>query len=156
MMWLEWAAGRISFIRDYRHVRYVIDDAELVLAPNAAPPGDQDGEDKPGRVDPGVLPENVPEHSMELVIIARFHARGGNEEAVAVALRAQVPKARNEPGCLEIGAYASTRDPRLFFIHSRWLDEAAFDLHAPLPHTLQFVEEMEGLIDHSVDVSRNR
>jgi RNA polymerase sigma-70 factor (ECF subfamily) len=33
MMWLEWADGRIRFIRDYRYVRYVIADAELVLAP---------------------------------------------------------------------------------------------------------------------------
>ncbi len=40
LMWLEWTDGRISFIRDYKYVRYVIDDAELVLAPNAAPPGE--------------------------------------------------------------------------------------------------------------------
>ena len=33
MMWLEWADGRIQFIRDYRYVRYVIADAELALAP---------------------------------------------------------------------------------------------------------------------------
>ena len=39
LMWLEWTDGRISFIRDYRYVRYVIDDAELVLAADAAPPG---------------------------------------------------------------------------------------------------------------------
>lgn len=32
MMWLEWQDGRISFIRDYRHVTYVAADAELVLA----------------------------------------------------------------------------------------------------------------------------
>jgi RNA polymerase sigma factor (sigma-70 family) len=32
LMWLEWTDGRISFIRDYRYVRYVVDDAELVLA----------------------------------------------------------------------------------------------------------------------------
>jgi RNA polymerase sigma-70 factor (ECF subfamily) len=31
MMWLEWRDGRISFIRDYRYVRYVIADAELLL-----------------------------------------------------------------------------------------------------------------------------
>ena len=43
LMWLEWADGRISFIRDYRYVRYVIDDAELVLAPDAAASGDQAG-----------------------------------------------------------------------------------------------------------------
>jgi RNA polymerase sigma factor (sigma-70 family) len=36
LMWLEWTDGRISFIRDYRHVRYVVDDAELVLASDTA------------------------------------------------------------------------------------------------------------------------
>ena len=39
-MWLEWTAGRISFIRDYRYVRYVVDDAELILPPDTAPPGE--------------------------------------------------------------------------------------------------------------------
>jgi RNA polymerase sigma factor (sigma-70 family) len=37
IMWLEWRDGRISFIRDYRYVRYVVADAELVLAPGAGP-----------------------------------------------------------------------------------------------------------------------
>lgn len=35
MMWLEWRDGRISFIHDYRHVRYAAADAELTLAPEA-------------------------------------------------------------------------------------------------------------------------
>jgi hypothetical protein len=34
-MWLEWRRGRISFIHDYRYVRYVTADAELTLAPEA-------------------------------------------------------------------------------------------------------------------------
>jgi RNA polymerase sigma factor (sigma-70 family) len=40
LMWLEWTDGRISFIRDYKYVRYVIDDAELIFAPDTAPPGE--------------------------------------------------------------------------------------------------------------------
>jgi RNA polymerase sigma factor (sigma-70 family) len=40
LMWLEWRDGLISFIRDYKYVRYVIDDAELVLSPDAASPGE--------------------------------------------------------------------------------------------------------------------
>ena len=43
LMWLEWKDGRISFIRDYRYVRYVVDDAELVLAPDVEPTGDGAG-----------------------------------------------------------------------------------------------------------------
>jgi RNA polymerase sigma factor (sigma-70 family) len=40
MMWLEWRDGRITFIRDYRYVRYAIADAELALAANViAEPG---------------------------------------------------------------------------------------------------------------------
>jgi RNA polymerase sigma factor (sigma-70 family) len=35
-MWLEWTDGKISFIRDYRHVPYVVDDAELVFASDSA------------------------------------------------------------------------------------------------------------------------
>jgi len=41
LMWLEWRDGLISFIRDYKYVRYVINDAELVLAPDGAPPGEE-------------------------------------------------------------------------------------------------------------------
>ena len=32
LMWLEWRDGQISLIRDYRYVRYVAAEAELVLA----------------------------------------------------------------------------------------------------------------------------
>jgi RNA polymerase sigma factor (sigma-70 family) len=31
-MWLEWRGERISFIRDYRYARYIVDDAKLLLA----------------------------------------------------------------------------------------------------------------------------
>lgn len=91
---------------------------------------------------------------MELFVFARFHAREGQEAAVRVALRTQVAFARTEPGCLMIGAYDSVRDQRLFYIHSRWTDEAAFSVHAKLPNTIRFVERLEALIDHPFDVTR--
>lgn len=91
---------------------------------------------------------------MELFIFARFHAREGQEAAVAAALRDVVGPSRAEPGCLAIAAYRSVRDPRLFWIHSRWIDEAAFETHAELPHTVRFVERVQQLIDHPPDVTR--
>lgn len=91
---------------------------------------------------------------MELFIFARFHAREGEEAAVAAALRDVVGPSRAEPGCLSIVAFAATRNPRLFYIHSRWVDEAAFDLHATLPHTVAFLARVQGLIDHPLDVAR--
>jgi quinol monooxygenase YgiN len=91
---------------------------------------------------------------MELFIFGRFHAREGHEDALAAALRDVVPPSRAEAGCVAISAFRSTRDPRLFYIHSRWVDEAAFDLHAGLPHTLHFLERAQALIDHPLDVTR--
>jgi quinol monooxygenase YgiN len=91
---------------------------------------------------------------MELFIFARFHAKEGLEAAVQKALAEQVIATRTEPGCLAINAFRSTRDPRQFFIHSRWKDEAAFDAHAALAGTIAFVAHMEALIDHPFDVTR--
>lgn len=91
---------------------------------------------------------------MELFIFARFHAHPGNEDVVAKVLLDVLAPSREEPGCLSIHAFRSTRDPRLFYIHSRWKDEAAFEHHAGLPHTLRFVERLEPLIDHPLDVTR--
>ena len=91
---------------------------------------------------------------MELFIFARFHARAGNEGAVAEALHDTVAPTREEPGCLSIHAFRSVRDPQLFYIHSRWKDEAAFDSHAGLPHTVRFIERVGPLIDHPLDVTR--
>jgi quinol monooxygenase YgiN len=91
---------------------------------------------------------------MELFIFARFHAHAGHESAAADALLDVLAPTRGEPGCLSIHAFRSSRDPRLFYIHSRWKDEAAFERHAGLPHTIRFVARIEPLIDHPLDVTR--
>jgi quinol monooxygenase YgiN len=91
---------------------------------------------------------------MELFVFARFHAKPGKEGEVAEALNDVIVPTREEPGCLAIHAFRSVRDPQLFYIHSRWKDEEAFDLHATLPHTVRFVERVEALIDHALEVTR--
>jgi len=73
---------------------------------------------------------------------------------VAETLRDVLAPSREEPGCLSIQAFRSVRDPQLFYIHSRWKNEAAFDDHAGLPHTMRFVEHVQPLIDHPLDVTR--
>jgi quinol monooxygenase YgiN len=52
--------------------------------------------------------------------------------------------------------YRSIRDPRLFYVYSRWTDEAAFERHARLPHTVRFLDKVQKLIDHPLDVTRAR
>ena len=91
---------------------------------------------------------------MELDTFARFHAHPGNEAAMIAALEDVHAGTVHEPGCVSHHAYQSTRNPRLFYIHSTWKDEAAFEIHANLPHTVRFLETVERLIDHEVEVIR--
>jgi quinol monooxygenase YgiN len=89
-----------------------------------------------------------------LYIFARFHAREGMTERIAAAMDEMLPPVRAETGCISINVFRSLRDGRLFYVHSRWLNEAAFELHATLPHTLRFIEMVKPLIDHPPDVVR--
>ena len=91
---------------------------------------------------------------MTLYIFARFYARRNMEDAVRKALTEVVPPSSQEPGCIEIHAFCSMRDPRLFYIHSRWKDEAVFQRHATMPHTVKFVKTVEPLVDHALEVMR--
>jgi len=91
---------------------------------------------------------------MEIFIFTRFHALPGAESVVAEALHDVVAPTSEEAGCLGIRAFRSIRDPQLFYIHSRWEDEAAFETHAGLPHTLRFIERVEPLLDHPIEAHR--
>ena len=91
---------------------------------------------------------------MHLYIFARFHAVTGCEPGVEQALMKVLEPSRAEDGCLGIHAFRSIRDDRLFYVHSKWQDEAAFNRHAELAHTLRFVDEVTPLIDHPLQAIR--
>jgi quinol monooxygenase YgiN len=93
---------------------------------------------------------------MELFIFARFHALDGQQAAVASAIREVAGPTRVEPGCVGYAACHSDQDPQLFWIYSRWADDAAFETHARLPHTVQFIERMQTLVDGPLDISHAR
>jgi quinol monooxygenase YgiN len=96
-----------------------------------------------------------PSNEQQLFIFARFHALAGQEKGVEDALRKIIaPTRQQEPGCLEIHIFRSIKDARLFYIHSRWVDEAAFDHHISQPYIKQFAEEVEPLVDHKLDTTR--
>jgi|HubBroStandDraft_4_1064222.scaffolds.fasta_scaffold16574_4 quinol monooxygenase YgiN len=93
---------------------------------------------------------------MELIIFARFHAREEREEAVASELRDALTRFRKEPGCLGIEVDRLVRDSKLFFLHSRWVNEAAFDQQAERPAANQFVERVQERIDYPFDLHRTQ
>ena len=91
---------------------------------------------------------------MELFGFVRLHAREGEESAVEEALHEVIGLSRHEAGCVSIHAFRSLRDRRLFFIHSRWVDEAAFQLHGGMPHTVRFLERVDPMLDQPREVAR--
>jgi quinol monooxygenase YgiN len=94
------------------------------------------------------------EGAVDQYVFVRLHAREGEENAVEEALREVTGPSRQEAGCLSFHTFRSMRDRRLFYIHSRWVDEAAFQAHAELPHTVRFLERVDALLDQPRDVTR--
>jgi len=88
--------------------------------------------------------------------IVRFEPRPGKEmEFREELLRVSVPS-RAEAGCLGIQLFESLREPFLFAIHSEWVDQAAFELHTRLPHTVRFLAAAQELLTHPVEGFRGR
>jgi quinol monooxygenase YgiN len=93
---------------------------------------------------------------MEQFVFVRLHARQGAEQAVEQALREVLGPSREEGGCLSFHLFRSMRDARLFYIHSRWADEAAFQKHADFEHTKRFLNKVDVLLDQPREVSRTQ
>jgi len=91
---------------------------------------------------------------VEQYVFVRLHARQGEESAVEEVLREVTGPSREEAGCVSFHTFRSMRDRRLYFIHSRWVDEAAFQAHAGLPHTVRFLERVDALLDQPRDATR--
>jgi quinol monooxygenase YgiN len=91
---------------------------------------------------------------VERYTFVRLHAREGEERAVEEALRDVQRPSGEEEGCLSIHLFRSTRDRRLFYIHSRWKDEAALQKHTELPHTVAFLKRMDALLDQPFEATR--
>ncbi len=65
----------------------------------------------------------------DYVVIARWRAKAGEEDAVAAALAEIVPIARAEPGMVAYQVHRDPADPRVFTIYERYRDAAAYEAH---------------------------
>ena len=93
---------------------------------------------------------------MSFHYIVRFDPLPGKEAAFRDELLRVNEPSRAEPGCLHIDVFESLREPFVFAIHSEWVDEASFELHATLPHTERFLAATETLLTHPVQGLRLR
>jgi quinol monooxygenase YgiN len=88
--------------------------------------------------------------------IVRFEPAPGKEAEFRDELFRVNEPSRAETGCLRFNVFEAVREPFVFAIHSEWADEASFELHATLPHTVRFLEAAEKLLTHPVQGLRLR
>jgi quinol monooxygenase YgiN len=88
--------------------------------------------------------------------LVRFEPLAEKEMEFREELLRVVEPTRAETGCVAIHVFESLRSPFAFAIHSEWVDEAAFELHAQLPHTVRFLEAAARLLPHPVQGLRAR
>jgi quinol monooxygenase YgiN len=80
----------------------------------------------------------------------RFEPFPGREDEFRQVLLQVLAPTRAEAGCISIRAFESAGRPKVFAIHSEWVDEAAFETHSGLPHTVRFLAAAERLLPHPV------
>jgi quinol monooxygenase YgiN len=93
---------------------------------------------------------------LSIHFIVRFEPQPGREAAFREELMRVVEPSRAEPGCLAIRVFESLREPAIFAIHSEWVDEAAFERHARLSHTVGFVQAAKGLLTDPIQGLRSK
>ena len=86
----------------------------------------------------------------------QFEPAPGKEAEFRSELLKVAEPSRTEEGCVALHVFESLCVPFRFAIHSEWVDEAAFELHSRLPHTLQFLRAAEQLLMHDVQGLRAR
>jgi len=93
---------------------------------------------------------------LSIHFFVRFEPRLGKEKEFREELLRVVEPTRTEAGCMAIHVFESLREPFVFAIHSEWVDEKAFELHARLPHTVRFLQAAGQLLTHVVEGLRSR
>jgi len=96
------------------------------------------------------------EMTAPLFVFIKLRSIEGNEDEILRALARVVGASRSEAGCIGIDAFRSPTDPRSFFIHSVWKDADAFDRHAEMPHTVEFMNTVDRLLESPREVTRTR
>ena len=84
-------------------------------------------------------------------VSTRFHARVRSERLLWDAVLGILQPVRSEPKCRSVHAFRAVNDPRLFFITSLWVEESGHMRHRTLPHTREFLERVEKLVDEPIE-----
>ena len=84
---------------------------------------------------------------MSITIVARLTAKQGSEKQMEEALRAMIPKVREEPGAVVYVLNQSVKNPGVFVFYEVYKDQAAFDHHTKTPHMAELQSKLPALLD---------
>jgi quinol monooxygenase YgiN len=73
------------------------------------------------------------------VVVAKWVAREGEEDAVEQILRENSAESRREPGCRMFEVARSTEEPRTYVLYEQYEDEVAFQAHRTSEHFKRYV-----------------
>ena len=76
-----------------------------------------------------------------IVLVAKYHVKLGQGDAVATALREMAALVQaSEPGCTLYHANRSTENPDLFLLYEHYEDQTALQNHRETPHFKAIIE----------------
>ncbi|MGC4190799.1 MAG: putative quinol monooxygenase [Thermomicrobiales bacterium] len=76
-----------------------------------------------------------------IVLVAKYHVKEGNVDAVLEALKEMAPLvAANEPDASIYHVSRSTEDPNLILLYERYTDMDAVAAHRETPHFKEIIE----------------
>jgi quinol monooxygenase YgiN len=93
---------------------------------------------------------------VSLDVFVRFDAKAGKLEQLREELVLILKPTRAESGCIDIHLFEEASASGTFIIHSKWVDEAAFDAHPQLPYMKRFLSLVGELITNPVNAIRTR
>lgn len=71
---------------------------------------------------------------MAFVVLAKWIAKPGEEDAVAAAIGALVEPSRAEPGNLVYEPHRDPANPRVFMLYEQYVDEDGYTAHGASEH----------------------
>lgn len=89
-----------------------------------------------------------------VLVIAKFIARSGQDEALSLAIERCIAPSRQEAGCIHYDVYKSFDDKNTFLIHERWENDAAIQFHFAQPHFKRLITETQPLLVVEPDIQR--
>jgi quinol monooxygenase YgiN len=93
---------------------------------------------------------------MQVTVFVYLHAHPSTRVALQTAVAQILAPTREEPGCLSVEAFCAAHDPQELITFSRWDNQAAYEHHTQMSHTVGFLERAVPLLDRPLRVSITR